>query len=109
MRDTNITMVRGNTLSFGIEYDGTEQDLDTAVFGIRDSDGGFLVKKTLGSGPDNGISKVGTGQYVVRVAPEDTETKNTGTYYYEFQVGINNDVFTLLQGALTLVSEEIPT
>ena len=105
MGDTNITMVRGDTLSFGMEYDGTEQDLDSAIFGIRSnvSGGGLVVSKTIG----DGISKVGTGKYIVRVAPEDTRYMNAGTYRYDFQVGINDDVFTLLEGALTIEADQV--
>ena len=98
--DTNITMIRGDTLSFGIEYDGTEQDLDTAYFTCRNGVGSeqVIFQKSLGFG----IEKQDTGKYVVRVAPSDTANVEAGTYYYDFQVGINGDIFTLLIGALII-------
>ena len=101
--DTNITMVKGDTLSFGIEYDGTEQDLDSAIFAVKPTDDSaeFLFEKWLG----NGIEKAATGVYIVRVAPEDTRYKQPGTYLYDFQVGINDDVFTLMHGALTIEAD----
>ena len=103
MRDTNITMTKGDTLAFGFEYDGTEQDLDTAIFAIKtvDGSGGFLAISTLG----DGIEKKATGAYIVRLAPEKTAGESTGHYPYAFQVGLNDDVFTILQGTITLEAD----
>lgn len=100
MADENISMVRGDTLSFGLEYDGTQQDLDAAFFTCRNTYDADTVtfQKSLG----NGIEKIDTGKYVVRVAPEDTRYIDAGTYYYDFQVSINGDVYTLLKGALEI-------
>ena len=98
MTDTNLNMVRGDTLSFGIEYDGTDQDLDTAFFTCRKSATSeqVIFQKSL----NNGIEKVDTGKYIIRVAPSDTRYIEAGAYYYDFQISINDDVFTLLKGAL---------
>lgn len=100
MADTNITMVRGDTLTFGFEYDGTDQDLETAFFSCRVSGTSetLIFQKSLG----NGITKVDTGKYIVRVDPTDTRYCDPGIYYYDFTVGLNGDVFTFLIGALTI-------
>ncbi len=102
MNDTNITMVRGDTLSFGFEYDGTEQDLDAASFFIKVSDTRVPVQRTLG----DGIEKYDTGKYIIRVAPDDTRRIIPGTYKYDFQVELNGDVFTLLQGSFIIEDDE---
>lgn len=100
MAENNITMVRGNTLSFGMEFDGLDQDLSTAFFTIkREVDGAAIVQKTLG----DGITKVETGKYRVRVAPEDTANIDVQRYYYDLQIGVNTDVYTILRGALDIV------
>lgn len=108
MRDYNLVMVRGDTLSFGVELednDGNpfEQDLDTAFFTCKAGydETRLLFQKKLGSG----ISKVGTGQYVVRVAPEDTKNLQAGKYWYDFELGTNGDVFTFLKGILDIESD----
>ena len=100
MVENNITMVRGNTLAFGMEFDGLDTDLDTAYFTIKASvDGSVIVQKSLGSG----ITKVTTGKYRVRVAPADTENLDVRMYYYDLQIGVNSDVYTILRGSLDLV------
>ena len=58
----NICMVRGDTLAFGIEIDGLEQDLDTVFFTCKanydDTDANAVFKKSLGTG----IEKVSDGK-----------------------------------------------
>ena len=56
-----------------------------------------LFKKSLG----NGITKTDDG-YVVRVAPADTKNAEIGKYFYDLQIGVNNDIFTVLKGVLEL-------
>lgn len=96
----NINHTRGDTLAFGFTYDEPTQDLDTCYFTIKEhpEDETILVQKKL----NDGITKVDTGSYRVRVAPEDTKNLNLGTYYYDLEVGINSDVYTLLKGQLEL-------
>lgn len=103
--DEYITMTRGDTLSFGFELlDGNEEafsdDLASAFFTCKQNytDAENVFQKSLG----NGISKIGTGEYVVRVAPEDTADKEAGKYFYDLQIGINSDIFTILKGVLEI-------
>ena len=95
--DNNITMVRGDTASFGIRFkDHPEISLSSASLVVRTDfeASSAVVVKTMG----NGISKVGAGEYRVRIAPSDTADLNEGTYVYDFKIGVNGDLFTLLRG-----------
>lgn len=95
----NIDMVKGDTLSFGMEIEGLGQDLSSAYFTIRKSyEDEILVQKSL----SDGISKVETGKYRVRVAPEDTEDLVAGRYVYDLKIEANGDDFTVLYGILSL-------
>lgn len=97
--DRYVTMTRGDTMSFGIEIEGLNQDLDTAFFTVRKSYSESPVfQKSIG----NGISEVDDNQYAVRVAPEDTADLEPGKYYYDLQLGVNSDVFTIIKGVLEL-------
>lgn len=100
MEDENIVMVRGDTLSFGVEFYGLSQDLDSAFFTCKSNrtDAANVFQKYLG----NGISKIDYGQYVVRVAPEDTKDIDAGKYYYDLEISVNNDVFTIMKGVLEI-------
>lgn len=108
----NITLVRGDTLAFGIElYLASEeneqlqtlldQDLDSCCFTVRKDYANTenVFQKSLG----NGIEKVSQGKYRVRIAPEDTADLEVGIYYYDCEIGVNNDIFTILRGAFELV------
>lgn len=104
--DKYICMVQGNTLAFGVEFEGLDQDLDSAYFTCRASLTAAqpLFQKSL----NNGITKVETGKYRVRVAPTDTANIAAGKYYYNFEIGVNSDVYTVIKGILE-IQENITT
>lgn len=102
--ETNLTMTRGDTLAFAVEIEGLEgQDLDTVKFSCKTDpdDQAYVFQKTL----EDGISKVEAGKYRVRVAPEDTEDAELGKYYYDLQIGLNSDIYTIMKGKLELTWE----
>ena len=100
--DKNLTMVRGDTLSFGIEitFDDNPQSLESVYFSCKNSYSAtdYAFQKSLG----NGITQVSAGKYRVRVAPDDTYSLASGVYYYDLQIGLNGDTFTIMRGALEL-------
>lgn len=98
-KNFNISMVRGDTLAFGFEVDGVDQ-IDSAFFSckINADDENYIFQKSL----DEGISEVRTGQYRVRVAPEDTEGIEAGSYYYDLEIGANDDIYTIMKGRLKI-------
>lgn len=109
MQDKNVTMVKGDTVSFGLEVMQTdsegnlvpfEEDLDTAYFTCKQNytDLTSAFQKSLG----DGITKIGTGKYAVRIAPADTAKLEAGKYFYDLQIGVNGDIFTILKGILDI-------
>lgn len=102
MEYQNILMVRGDTLAFNVEIldeDGQPVLVDTAemVCKKKPSDDEAVFRKTLGSG----ISQTDE-LLTVRVAPSDTSEADAGRYFYDFRVGIDSDVYTLMIGILTI-------
>lgn len=109
MEKTNLEMIRGDTLQFGIEveFDEAPQELENVFFSCKknyDDDANVFQKKL-----SDGISYVKTEgnklYYVVRVAPEDTESIEAGQYYYDLQISLNSDVFTILNGVLKIYDD----
>lgn len=106
MEKTNLEMIKGDTLSFAIEieFDDKPQELEKAFFTCKKNldDGDVVFQKTL----ENGISfrkqEHNKMYYVVRIAPEDTKDIEAGSYFYDMQIELNNDVFTILTGALKI-------
>lgn len=99
----DIRHVRGDTLSFPIYVEGLEQDLESIYFTCRDGandNSEILFEKSL----NDGITymyyeeETDTRIYVVRIAPEDTKDLQSGTYYYDEQIAVNGDVFTIMKG-----------
>ena len=95
--DRYVLVTRGDTISFGIEIEGLEQDLDTAFFTCRKN---YTDPPIFQKSLEGGITKQETGKYVVRVAPEDTKDIEPGQYHYDLEIGANGDVYTILKGIL---------
>ena len=105
MENKNITMIKGDTLSFGViicdENDKPfDQDLSSVTLTCKSnkSNDDIVFQKKLG----DGVSKRGQGEYVVRVAPHDTENAEAGKYFYDLEIGANGDIFTIMHGILQI-------
>ena len=106
---TNLEMIKGDTLSFAIEmeFDEAPQKLEKADFSCKMNldDDETLFHKELGKGINFSRQDGTKMYYIVRVAPEDTENLEAGMYYYDLQIELNGDVFTILNGALKIESD----
>ena len=104
MEKMNLEMIKGDTLSFAveIEFDDKPQKLEKADFTCKTNfdDGDDVFKKTLGNGITFSKQERNKMYYVVRIAPEDTKNIEAGHYFYDMQIEINGDAFTILTGAL---------
>lgn len=99
----DIKHVRGDTLSIAFIVEESYQELNSATFTCKENlndEADVLFSKTL----DNGISLIeyieedDIRKYAVRIAPEDTEDLQSGTYEYDLELGINGDIFTIMKG-----------
>lgn len=98
----NITMIKGDTLSFDVEvFDQSDAPLtvDTAFFTCKKDINGITkaFQKSLG----DGITYDGD-LLVVRVAPSDTAYLEAGRYFYDLQLGVGSDIYTPMIGVLTI-------
>lgn len=98
MEHENIRMIKGDTLSFGVDVrddKGALINVESMALTVKSMENGskYIFQKILG----NGITKNETG-YIIRVAPEDTENEKAGKYLYDIQIGVNHDIFTLSHG-----------
>lgn len=106
----NIRHVKGDTFSSALTVEGLGQDLNSVYFTCRDTlndDSTVLFEKSLGNGitlveydSENDIRK-----YAVRVAPADSKNIQAGSYFYDLQVNVNGDIFTIMKGKFILEPE----
>lgn len=106
MEDEYITMVRGDTMSFGIEAedgDGNPITFDTVFFTCKKTyaDTTPIFQKSL----EDGIEEIEAGKYAVRVAPADTVNLEADRYVYDLQLALNGDVFTFKRGILDIEAD----
>lgn len=104
--EENVVMVRGDTMSFGlkVEFDEGVQNLETAFFTCKSNfdDYDVIFKKSIGDGIEIAGVDEKSVTYRIRIAPNDTKNLDPGNYYYDFQIGVNYDVFTLRRGILKI-------
>ena len=108
MEKVNLEMIRGDTLQFAveIEFDEGPQKLESAYFSCKKNyDDKAIFQKKLNDGITYRATERNKLYYVVRVAPEDTESVEPGQYYYDLQIGVNSDVFTILHGVLKIYDD----
>lgn len=103
----DIEMIRGDTLSiaFSIEAD-TVIDLNSEnvafTFSLKQSatDSAYVFQKDK-----TAVTQLAENSFVLRIAPEDTVDLFPGYYYYDIQLNIGDDVFTIALGQLQLVRD----
>ena len=100
----NLEVTKGDTLSFGVEIFDLGQELDAAHFTCKSihDDVFHIFQKSLNDGIYIDHVEEDDYFYTVRIAPEDTENIEIGKYYYDLQIEVNGDVFTILKGVLTI-------
>ena len=109
----DITMVKGDTMSFGFQIQGLEGSTPSSiVFSCKDDpeDDDAIFTSSLENGGvwlDSQDEETDTLTYGVRIAPEKTEDLNVGRYFYDLEITINGetvneDVFTLMKGRLQI-------
>ena len=97
----NIEMTKGDTLSFGVKIKDLGQKLDSAKFTVKNNyDDEPIFQKTLENGVEIDHIEGNDYYYKVRVAPEDTANLEPKKYYYDLDIQVNEDTFTILKGIL---------
>lgn len=101
----NFLLVRGDTLYFGFEVQGNEEELSEYdfIFSCKSEPNSkeYIFQKVL----NDGILYEGDNIFSVRVAPGDTENIDLGEYFYDLEMRFNGDVFTVLRGRIDLVQD----
>lgn len=103
----DIEMIRGDTLSiaFGIDSDivlDLSSDDFEITFSLKQSatDSAYVFQKDK-----TAVTQLAENSFVLRIAPEDTVELFPGYYYYDIQLNIGDDVFTIALGQLQLVRD----
>ena len=101
--EINLAMVKGDTKKFTVEISGLTESLKSCYFSVKKQyyDDNYVFQKSL----KNGITEIEPGKIRVRIAPEDTRTEDLGVYLYDLQIGIGNDIYTVMRGELKIAYE----
>lgn len=99
----NLEMIKGDTFSFGLEIVDLGQKIEEAYFTVKSNyDDTPLFQKTLGNGIELDHIEGNNYFYKIRIAPNDTKYLEPKKYYYDFEINLNGDTFTILKGILDI-------
>lgn len=100
----NLEMTRGDTFGFGVDIVGIGQELESAYFTVKNNfdDKDFIFQKSLNNGITLDSYSGDDYIYRVRIAPSDTEELEPKKYYYDLEISVNGDRYTLLKGILEI-------
>lgn len=102
--DFNIEMTKGDTYSIGVLLKDLGQELESAFLTCKNNydDETPLFQKTLGDGIELDHIEGQDYYYTIRIAPYDTNNLEPKKYYYDLEINVNNDTFTILKGILDI-------
>lgn len=103
----DIAMIQGDTCSFAFELQGLQgQRPDSVIFTckekVEDEEALFMVSNIDTIDERSYDSSTDTLTYSVRIPPYLTHNVPLGRYFYDLQIALNSDVFTLMTGRLIL-------
>ena len=103
----DLSMIRGDTFSFLIRLPEIDPaSITSLIFTVKrkatDSDDEAIIQKRLGDGIEPTSEE---REWSVRVAPEDTDGVAAKKCVYDIQVGIMNDIYTLMGGYFRILQD----
>lgn len=105
MRTTikNIELTRGDSYGFNFEISDSAGEVvtpDACFFSVKNNpdDDTYVFQKSL----DQGITLLDSGEYYVKIDPDDTKDLAQFGYYYDLEVTIDDNVYTFLKGKLEI-------
>lgn len=106
MTKQTLTMIRGDTFSFDLQLSDYNNEIVTSVkFTAKReaTDDEFIFQESLENG---GVTRLEEeGSFRVRVAPADTDGVEGGLYVYDLEIGLGNDIYTVLMGPLKIIQD----
>lgn len=98
----NIDTIRGDTLNIQLEFESdTVLDLSSEDFDIT-----FSLKQYATAVPyvfqkdKTAVTEIGDNIFMLRIAPEDTVDLVPGYYYYDIEVRLGDDIYTVAIGRM---------
>lgn len=99
----DIRNIKGDTYTCTVTIEDLGQNIDNMYFTCRDSlddESNILFQKTINDGitQTNYDEENDIREFLVRIAPEDTEELQSGSFFYDLKFYINDDKFTIMKG-----------
>lgn len=103
----NIDMIRGDTVNIQFEVESdTVLDLSSDNFDVTFSlkqaatDTAYVFQKHK-----NAVTEISDNNFILRISPDDTAELIPGFYFYDIQLNIGDDVYTIALGMFQIIRD----
>lgn len=110
-RHKNFQMMRGDTYIFSVKFNGFNADRNVESMYFTCSSNLISESLEFWLSFENGITRSADKDeyvYFIKIDPDSTRNMLPGVYFYDLQVTIDGDVFTILEGDLTIKADVTP-
>ena len=99
----NFRLIRGDTFSFDMVISDLEDPIDDIFFTVKENkdDLDYIIQKTL-SNEEIQLVENFTDRFNVKLNPQDTKDLEPGKYFYDLEVRVGNDIYTILMGTINI-------
>lgn len=100
----NFSLVKGDSFTFDlIISDVQDIDITSLYFTVKERNSeNYIFQKSL---QNNGITLLENFRYRVRIDPEDTINLSSGKYDYDLEIGMGDDIYTMMMGVIIIVED----
>lgn len=99
----NFSIVKGDSFTFDLLISDIQDiDITSLYFTVKEKD---LEKYVFQKSLQNGITLLEDLKYRIRIDPEDTIDILPGKYDYDLEIGLGDDIATVMMGTIIIVED----
>lgn len=99
----NFSIVKGDSFTFDLLISDIQDiDITSIYFTVKEKDS---EKCIFQKGLQNGITFLENLKYRIRIDPEDTINISSGKYDYDLEIGLGDDIYTIMMGVFIVIED----
>lgn len=103
-RVRNFSMIKGDTLSFGLRFPGITHPITNVYFSCSKEPGSttYVFNKSLNNGITLSTDPNYPNVYIFTVNAQETKNIEVGEYHYDIQLKDSTDTITVITGTIKM-------
>lgn len=99
----NFSLVKGDSFTFDLVISDIDESINISslYFTVKKRNGELVFQKSL----QDGITLLEDLKYRIRIDPQDTIDILSGKYKYDLELGLGDDIYTIMIGTIIIVDD----